>query len=214
VRRADRRHDLRGAGGDAMVSQLDRQRFAQACLAGRVAVLQGRGLRLLDRSRLAHGGREHGGVEPFRGQRAEAGHGAAAGHLEHAADERRRAVRQAVACGRRAGPARVRTRERSVVRAGANEEAAVRPRLDEAAREQLVVGRDDGRRAHLVVPRAFADRGQARSGPEQALPDQLGVALRQLLGQRRVGAALQGVQRGAGGAAGTTGFQRRPYHRG
>ena len=98
-------------------------------------------------------------------------------------------------------------RSRRLVVGDADEEAAMRARLDQAAGKQLVVGADDGRRAHRVAARALAHRGQPRPGGEQALAHQLGIAPGELLGEGRVGAARQRHGR-LGAAAGAASARR------
>ena len=67
----------------------------------------------------------------------------------------------------------------------AHEEAALRPRLHQAARLQQVVGADHGGRAHAVAARAIAHGRQLAARPQQALFDALGKAGGQLFGQAR-----------------------------
>ena len=83
----------------------------------------------------------------------------------------------------------------------AHEEAALCARFDQPLRQQLVVGGDHRGRADLVPARAFAHRGQARAGREQALADALGKTRRELVGQGAVGLAATGAWQPGGAAA-------------
>jgi ABC transport system ATP-binding/permease protein len=113
--------------------------------------------------------------------------------LEHAADQRR-------GVHRRRGPAACR-RPAPRLRSGrlrpAHEEAALRPRLDQALRLQQVVGRHHGAGLTPCAARSRAPRAAARPAPAGAA-DALGKALRQLLGQRGAGPARSGRVRGLG----------------
>ena len=115
------------------------------------------------RGGLAHRRGEHRRVEPLGGQGAEARHRLAARRLEHAADQRGGAVRHRLPRRAVAAPACLGRGRAACVAASRDEEAALRPRLDQAAGEQLVVGADDRRRAHRVAAGALAHRGQPRA---------------------------------------------------
>ncbi len=75
----------------------------------------------------------------------------------------------------------------------AHEEAALALGLHQALGLQLVVGGDHGVRAHALLARALAHRGQARAGGQQPRADALGKALGQLVGQGAVGGAGEHV---------------------
>ena len=91
-----------GAGGDAVVGELDRQRLAQPQLAGRVAVLQ-RGLRRPARPEVALriAAASIAGSSHSAGRVPRPGIGLPPGRLEHAADQRGGAVRHRLARRRR-----------------------------------------------------------------------------------------------------------------
>ena len=184
--------DLRRVGVDALAGQPRGQHAAQAGVALRLAIAHGGVEQLRRRADLAHGGGHEVGAQPVGRQHAHAGLRARVGGVEHAAHQRGGADRrvQAAGVGRVAecfgfdGCARLalgrcgRPRHRV-----AHEEAALRPRLHQALRQQLVVGGHHGGRADPVQRRALPHAGQARAGRQQLVADALGKALGQLVGQ-------------------------------
>ena len=179
-------------GVDALAGQPRGQHAAQAGVALRLAIAHGGVEQLRRRADLAHGGGHEVGAQPVGRQHAHAGLRARVGGVEHAAHQRGGADRrvQAAGVGRVAecfgfdGCARLalgrcgRPRHRV-----AHEEAALRPRLHQALRQQLVVGGHHGGRADPVQRRALPHAGQARAGRQQLVADALGKALGQLVGQ-------------------------------
>ena len=149
VRRADRGRDLRRRRGDAEVGELDRQRRAQARLARRIAVVQRRAARL-------RGARSRGASPP----RASARRASRRAGCRGPASAGRRAPgtcrgsapwRCSAAAAAARGVGGARRRRRHARSALADEEAALAARLDQALREQLVVGGDDRVRADGVA---------------------------------------------------------------
>jgi hypothetical protein len=65
----------------------------------------------------------------------------------------------------------------------AHKKPPVLARLHQPLRQQLVIGRHHGGRAHAVLLRALPHRRQARARGQQPVADALGKARRQLLGQ-------------------------------
>ena len=199
LRRADGGDDLLGRGADADVrpggcASARRSRCSPAgspyCSDERAELRAA----LTLRSALASSGRSSHSA----GSVPSPGIGLRARRLEHAADQRGGADRAAGERGARRAAAPRRRRASSAQRS-AHEEAALRARLDQALREQLVVGGDHRGRADLVPPRAFAHRGQPCAGREQALADALGEARGELVGQGAVG--LRRARRVAAGSA-------------
>ena len=154
---------LRGAyGGDDLARrrlhadfvQALGQGLAQARLARRVAITQGRGRQGRLGQHAAQGLVQQRQIQPFGRQGAQAGHGPAALALEHAADQRRGGggLRGGVRCGGLQGGDRGSAAGRRGV---AHKVAALRARLHQAAGEQAIVGRHHGAWAHRVFGRAF-----------------------------------------------------------
>ena len=170
----------------SLVARLRRRPLSPAGLA----VLQRELLQGLGAGHAAHCGRHEGRLQPVGREHAHAGLRLVARPVEHAADE---------ACSHRPAPSgRQRLRAGSgrgrARRAGdrvAHVEAALAPRFHQALRQQLVVGRDHRVRAHALLSRAFAHRGQARAGRQQAVADALGKAVGELLRERLGGGSCQ-----------------------
>ena len=176
ARSSVRRDDVervRGAdGGDDLRRRRRRRRWsasrgasarAQPRVAGRVAVLQRQSARAAGRwSRAQRARRAAAGRATRPASVPRPGGGLRAGRLEHAADQRGGVDRQRRAAARRPRGA-VGGRAAAASRL-AHEEAALRPRLDQALRQQLVVGGDHGARADAVAARALAHRRQPRAG--------------------------------------------------
>ncbi len=163
--------------------------------------MQGKVLQRARARDLAHGRRHEGRFEPLGWKHAHARLGLVADLVEHAADQRggvdRWRVGPSTAHGHPVGGVPVGRRDarmpgieprlRGVVRALRrrlpHEKAAVLARLHQPLRQQLVVGGHHGGWAHVVLQRALAHRGQARTGRHQPVADALGKTRRQLLGQ-------------------------------
>jgi hypothetical protein len=182
-----------GDGRHVDAHQLLRQAAPQAHVAGRLAVLQ---RQLLQRGRAGHaphGGGHEGRRHPVRRKHAHARLRLVARAVEHAADERAgigrharghhlhgHGGRHAAHTSHPAGPALLPERRVLCRRRIAHIEAALPARLDQPLRQQLVVGGHHRVRAHALLPRAFAHRGQARAGRQQPGADALGQAVGQL----------------------------------
>ncbi len=203
--------DLRGTGLNAQGLHVLHQHGAQQGIALGAAVQGAAGLDVLAAG-AAQGAREQRGIEPFGWQHARGGRGLAevvarhGGRLmhgrgrvlvlgelhpcgKHGADERAHVVGHAsrYRFGGRGAGALAGGRGAEVTHI----EAALAAGLDEAAREQLVVGGHHGVGAHAIPRGGIAHRGQASAGGQQPGHDALSEQGGKLVGQCDAGLAAQ-----------------------